>query len=283
MTLGFSQYEARCYVGLLGPAPQTGYAVSKTTGVPQPKVYEALRKLVSRGVVCQLDGKPVRFAAVPPAEVLNDLENTFEDRLVQARQSSAHLQAPAQPESQEPVTSLSSRADVIAAAANAIGSAERRVYLSASSGELTSLQDAVTAAADAGANVVMLCFGRVPFQIDGVRVFRHASTDGALFRRHQARHVAVVVDSRETVHGLAADGRRWSGIRTDSEPIIAAVKGYIRHDIDMQQVYSDFQAELVQAYGPGLQGLEGYRADATDTRGNDHMTPGRAAGQASAG
>lgn len=288
MTLGFSQYEARCYVGLLGPAPQTGYAVSKATGVPQPKVYEALRKLVSRGAARQLAGEPVRFAAVPPAVVLDNLENTFEDRLVQARQSSADLQAPAQPASQEPVTSLSNRADVIAAAANAIGSAVRRVYLSASSGELTSLQDAVTAAADAGVDVVILSFGRVPFQIEGVRVFRHASTDGAVFRHHQARHVAVVVDSRETVYGLAADGRRWSGIHTDSEPIIAAVKGYIRHDIDMQQVYSDFQAELVEAYGPGLQGLEGYRADATDTRGNARTASGRTAsgrraGRASAG
>lgn len=82
---------------------------------------------------------------------------------------------------------------------------------------------------------------------------------------------------------MAADGRRWSGIHTDSEPIIAAVKGYIRHDIDMQQVYSDFQAELVQAYGPGLQGLEGYRTDATDTRGNARTASGRAAGQANAG
>ena len=33
--LGFSQYEARCYVGLLGQEPQTGYSVAKATGVPQ--------------------------------------------------------------------------------------------------------------------------------------------------------------------------------------------------------------------------------------------------------
>ena len=42
-------------------------------------------------------------------------------------------------------------------------------------------------------------------------------------------------------------------------PIIAAVKGFIRHDIDMQQVYADFGPQLIELYGPGLQGLEGYR------------------------
>jgi HTH-type transcriptional regulator, sugar sensing transcriptional regulator len=265
-TLGFSQYEARCYVGLLGPSAQTGYAVSKTTGVPQPKVYEALRKLVARGAARQLAGEPVRFTAVPPEELLDDLESAFEQRLVQARQSSADLEAPAQPTSQEPVDRLNDRAGVLAVAAAAMQSAVRRIYLSASSSELSSLKNEVLTASDAGVDVVLLCFGRMPFQADGVRIFRHASTDGALFRHHQARHIALVVDSRETVFGLAADGRRWSGIHTDSEPILAAVKGYIHHDIDMQQVYNDFRTELVEAYGPGLQGLESYRAAVTSAR-----------------
>jgi HTH-type transcriptional regulator, sugar sensing transcriptional regulator len=36
--LGFSQYEAQAYVGLLGREPLTGYALSNLTGIPQPKV-----------------------------------------------------------------------------------------------------------------------------------------------------------------------------------------------------------------------------------------------------
>jgi hypothetical protein len=40
--------------------------------------------------------------------------------------------------------------------------------------------------------------------------------------------------------------------------------GVVRHDIDMQQVYADFGPQLVEAYGPGLQGLESYRQDPTD-------------------
>jgi sugar-specific transcriptional regulator TrmB len=34
--LGFSQYEARTYAGLIGREPMTGYAVAKETLVPQP-------------------------------------------------------------------------------------------------------------------------------------------------------------------------------------------------------------------------------------------------------
>lgn len=261
LALGFSQYESRCYVGLLGPGPQTGYAVSKATGVPQPKVYEALRKLVSRGAARQLSGEPVLFVAVPPEQLLDDLESGFDDRLDAARAASTALVVGVQPPMQEPVTRLDDRDGVVAATSAVFASATRRVYLSATSTELGSLRAAVEAATKRGVDVVVLCFGKMPFQARGVRVFRHASTDGALFRHHQSRHIALVADSRETIFGLAPDGTAWSGIHTDSAPIIAAIKGYIRHDIDMQQVYGDFRSELTEAYGPGLQELESYRAD----------------------
>jgi sugar-specific transcriptional regulator TrmB len=260
-SLGFSQYEARCYVGLLGLEPQTGYAVSKTTGVPQPKVYEALRKLVSRGAARQLPGEPVRFAAVDPDTLLDDVQASFDERLDDARQSTPDLADVAHPPVQENVAGLTGRDDVLASAVTVLQAASRRVYLSASALEITALTDAITACTERGVDVVLLAFGRVALNIAGVRVFRHASTDGAVFRHHQARHVALVADSRDTVFGLAPDGRVWSGIHTSNAAIIAAVKGYIRHDIDMQQVFIDFGAELVAAYGPGLQGLESYRAE----------------------
>ena len=261
IALGFSQYEARCYVGLLGPEPQTGYAVAKATGVPQPKVYEVLRKLAARGAARQVPGRPVRFAAIPPGELLDSLETTFDERIDSARAASARLDTAGAPPEQEPVTRLADRAVVLEAAGAAMAEAGRRVYLSATSLELRDLKPAVVAAAGTGVDIVVLCFGRMPFQVAGVRTLRHASTDGALFRHHQSRHVALVADSRRTVFGLAADGQRWAGITTTSEIVSAAVKGYIRHDLDLQQVFDDFGPQLIEAYGPGLQRLESYRAD----------------------
>jgi len=258
LDLGFSQYEARCYVGLLGPEPQTGYGVAKITGVPQPKVYEALRKLASRGAAREFAGEPVRFAAVPLAELFAGLQNTFEQRLKLARETSRNVAGADRVSNLQRLTQLS---QVIDAAAASLRDAERRVYLSASAPELNSLRDSIEEAVARGVDVVVLAFGRAPFQMDGLRVFHHASTDGAVYRHHQARHVALVADSRETVYGVAPDGKQWHAITTSSIPIIAAVKSFIRHDIDMQQVYADFGPQLVEAYGPGLQGLEGYRQD----------------------
>lgn len=265
LALGFSQYEARCYVGLLGPGPQTGYGVSKTTGVPQPKVYETLRKLVSRGAARQLAGEPVHFAAVPPRDLLDGLHSSFDSRLEHARNISANLDVAAAPPLQEPVSRLVDRDDVLKAAALVIDAATRRIYLSATAQELASLRPSIQSCVKRGVDVVVLCFGKMPFQSQGVRVFRHASTQGAVFRHHQARHIALVADSRRTIFGLTPDGHAWSGIDTGSVLVIAVVKGYIRHDIDLQQIFGDFSDDLLEAYGPGLQQLESYRADVTSS------------------
>jgi sugar-specific transcriptional regulator TrmB len=79
--LGFSQYEARTYAGLIGREPMTGYAIAKDTLVPQPKVYETLGRLVERGAVLQVSGSPAKFVAVAPARVLSQLERAFRQRL----------------------------------------------------------------------------------------------------------------------------------------------------------------------------------------------------------
>ena len=268
LRLGFSQYEAKCYVGLMAAEPQTGYRVSKVTGVPQPKVYETLRKLVGRGIAREIVGEPTLFSAIPPDVLLSRLEATFEEHLEDARASVKALGNAQLPSDLEYVERFAAEELIVEAAVQCLETATRRIYLSASAEELFALQGAVEAATDRGVDVVVLTFGSKSISLRGARIFSHASTEGALFRHHQARHIALVVDSRRTLNAVAADGKHWQGIRTASEPVIAAVKNFIRHDIDLQQIFADFGPQLVQAYGPGLQALESYRQDQSPLAAN---------------
>ncbi|MCL3816930.1 TrmB family transcriptional regulator [Aeromicrobium wangtongii] len=264
--LGFSSYEARCYVGLLGQPSQTGYAVSKRTGVPQPKVYEALRKLVARGAAFEVDVDPVLFAAVPPKQLLDGLSSHFQERHRGAREAAERLDIDTTVAPVAAVYALDSASSSIAAGTAAISRASRRVYTSASPDEMAQLLPALEERRDAGVDVVLIDFARKPVPADGMRVFRHASTENSIYRHHQARHIAVVVDSVETVYAVAPGGDNWDGVRTRNAAVIAAVKGMIKHDIDLQQIYADFGPALVEAYGPGLQALEKYRQDDTSER-----------------
>ena len=275
--LGFSQYEARCYVGLLNKEPQTGYSVAKATGVPQPKVYEALRKLVSRNAAFELAGSPTRFVPTPPTVLLDELESAVVDRLGEARRAAADLVEEGAP-AVEVLASLNQWPAIVESATRLIQGAQQRIYVSASAAQLADVSNPLRQALDRGVDVVVLCFGAMPFDDERVTLFRHLSTEGVIYRSHQARHLALISDSQSAVWALAKTTGSWSAVETTSELVIAALKGFIRHDIDMQQVFDDFGPALIDRYGPGLEALERYRqVPDAPTSGDTESTSVRAA------
>ncbi|MGH9300202.1 MAG: hypothetical protein ACRDZT_09820, partial [Acidimicrobiales bacterium] len=70
-----------------------------------------------------------------------------------------------------------------------------------------------------------------------------------------ARHLALVVDGTRVLWALAADGASWEAVTADDSLLAAAIKGYVRHDIYVQQISKDFGDVLAERYGPGLEEL----------------------------
>jgi HTH-type transcriptional regulator, sugar sensing transcriptional regulator len=255
--LGFSQYEARTYAGMIGREPMTGYAVAKETKVPQPKVYETLGRLVDRGVVVQVSGAPAKFIALPPARVLAQLEAAFRQRLSTAELEIARMgQAETDTPAMRPYNEATSWISIAAAAKDLLRQAETRIYISGHSQHLTALRDEIRAADTQGIRIDLLCFGEPRLALASGSVVRHSSTDGKLYRHHQARHLGIAVDSRAALWALAPDGRDWQAVWADDDPLLTAlVKGFVRHDLFIQRVYHDMTEEMIGRYGPGLAGL----------------------------
>jgi HTH-type transcriptional regulator, sugar sensing transcriptional regulator len=250
--LGFSQYEARTYVGLLLADAATGYTVANETGVPQPKVYETLRRLVDRGAAVLLDEKPARYAAVPPDVLLRALEQEFQDRLAAAAKSLRSLPRRSSSARSLPLSRLGSLDAALEHAGTAISNARSRVYLSGKGDDLKGLASSVDEASERGVQFVIVHFGRLPFEPPRGKVMRHASTEGTLYASRKAHHLAVVVDSRWTLWGLARDGQAWDVMYGEAPLVASLVKSYIRHDLFVQRMYTDLAGELEALYGPGL-------------------------------
>jgi len=250
--LGFSQYEARTYVGLLMSDGATGYSVANETGVPQPKVYETLRRLVDRGAAVLTGERPARYAAVAPEVLLTALEKEFAGKVQAARHSLEDMPARDFAERGLPIAKLDSLPAAIERAAGAIAGARNRVYLSGRAQELKGLAGAVDEASERGVQFVIVHFGPLPFQAPRGKVMRHASTEGTLYASRKAHHLAAVVDSRWAMWALARDGRDWD-IMFGEVPLVASlVKSYIRHDLFVQRMYADLPDQLELLYGPGL-------------------------------
>jgi len=69
--LGFSDYEASVYVALLDLGEATADELSKTSGVPLPRVYTVLDELVRKGFVDVTMGRPKKYFLVDPNEALD--------------------------------------------------------------------------------------------------------------------------------------------------------------------------------------------------------------------
>jgi HTH-type transcriptional regulator, sugar sensing transcriptional regulator len=249
--LGFSQYEARAYVGLVAYGEQTGYGLANLTGVPQPKIYETLHRLAERSAVAQTNLRPARYVAISAEVLLSALERDFSLRVRLARDEAARL--PRSGGSSVGADGrLASWEEVLAQATSAIQRASEKVYLSGRSRELKLLRDVVAEAARRGVTFVVIHFGPLPFAVPRGRAIRHLSTEGTLYASRQAHHLALVADSTRIVWAFARDGSSWRGTSQSDEVLATVVKGYIRHDIMVQRIFADLPEQLTSLYGPRL-------------------------------
>jgi HTH-type transcriptional regulator, sugar sensing transcriptional regulator len=255
--LGFSQYEAQAYVGLLGHEPLTGYALSNVTGIPQPKVYETLRRLTAKGIVAAVDGEPARFVAVPADQLLTDLEDTFRAKLAGAQRELAQATQAPDGDGYRVLRSLRRWEAIEETTVAVIDSSRRHVYVSVNCPEPQVIAAAIGRADARGVICDVLHFGEPIVEVRHGRTVGHDSTRGVVYRRHQARHVAVVADSADVVWAVAEDGSAWQSMVGRDSLLAALAKGYIRHDIYVQQIWNEFHDVLSQRWGPGMQQLVG--------------------------
>lgn len=253
--LGFSQYEARAYIGLLGQEPQTGYALAVRTQIPQPKAYETLRRLELKGAVACTSVSPAKYVAVAAERLVAGLRDQFGRRLEEVRAGLEELQGATSQSEWRVLESLRSWPAIAQRARNIISRANRHVYISLHSDQLDDLAAELRAADRSGVRCDVLCFGHVSLELENGRFLQHSSTDGIVYRHHQARHLALVADNESAVWALAEDGAQWDSQVGVDPLMVAVVKGYIRHDIYVQQIFADFGSELVERYGEGLEQL----------------------------
>lgn len=85
--LGFSEYEAKCYLALFGKESLRVNEVAHMAEIPRPNAYEALRKLLAKGLCVSLPGRTRKYAAADPRHFkdksLESLSNSMKsiDRL----------------------------------------------------------------------------------------------------------------------------------------------------------------------------------------------------------
>jgi len=76
---GLNSYEAKLWTALLSRGVATAGELSDIANVPRSRSYDVLESLERKGFVVMKLGKPIKYIAVPPQEVLERVKKSVKD------------------------------------------------------------------------------------------------------------------------------------------------------------------------------------------------------------
>jgi HTH-type transcriptional regulator, sugar sensing transcriptional regulator len=77
--LGINSYEAKLWTALLSRGMATAGELSDIANVPRSRSYDVLESLERKGFIVMKLGKPIRYIAVPPQEVIERVKSKIQE------------------------------------------------------------------------------------------------------------------------------------------------------------------------------------------------------------
>ena len=81
--LGLNSYEAKLWTALLSQGVSTAGELSDIADVPRSRSYDVLESLEKKGFIIQKLGKPIKYVAIPPEEVLERVKKQIKNQAEQ--------------------------------------------------------------------------------------------------------------------------------------------------------------------------------------------------------
>lgn len=244
MSMGFSEYESRAYIALLGHNPVTAYMVARASGIATSKVYETLDKLVERGVVLAVgEGRARKFVPLGPTEFMDRLRGRTDDALGSIETGLLELHSVSEP---SVIWNLAAYEPMISKALRMIGAAKDNILISVWADEMGELAPALREAESRGTRVSVVHFG-----IAGERagqMFTHPIHD-TIYAERGGRGIALVSDIREALIGTIRPDGECEGAYSANRGFVTLAEDYIKHDVYIMKVVHRFDRELRRAFG----------------------------------
>ncbi len=77
--MGTNLYETRLWLALLNHGISTAGELAEAAGVPRSRSYDVLESLSQKGlVVIKSEGRPLKYAAVPPEQAIDNIKKFYE-------------------------------------------------------------------------------------------------------------------------------------------------------------------------------------------------------------
>ncbi len=222
--LGFSQYEATCYMTLVGNHPVNGSQLSKISGIARSRIYDVLRNLISKGYVIEVNSG--QYAPLPADEVVRRLKRNFNSNIKVFEEKIA---AASQKNDFEFVWTITGYENVMEKAIEMIKNAETEIYVRLFPNACQHLDPYLIQADKRGVNIRYIAMGKTAKKFD-VQVI-HPDHEH-LQQTIGGRSIEVITDKNEALVGIfETDKEDSSAINwTRNQWFIVANRDSLRHD-----------------------------------------------------
>lgn len=245
MSLGYSEYEAKVYVGLIKNPEVSGYEASKHSGVPRSKVYEVLNSLVEKGAALEMSVDDRVLYRPLPYRVLVERHR----REMHQRLSDLERKLGSVPEAEDEYNFfvLTGRDPLLARVRDMLSSAEHTAFVSCWPEERVALSDDVAAARERGVTVIVLVYENHPEGVgcaDGYDTFYHSVTP---MQDRQVevlgRWLMVVADATEVVIGQIKEDAE-TALCSRNRLVAFLITQAVAHDITVLQAVRSLGEDL---------------------------------------
>lgn len=240
--IGFSPYEARAYLTLLANQPVNGYDLARLSGIPSSKIYETLKRLVTKGVALSSASLPIVYHALPPDELIAGIRRQTEQSLEFLE---GVLPGFAVKPSSGMVWRLNDRATILRRLQEIVLNASGEVYLSVWPMESGVLAEAVKRARERGVRCWVASFGKG--DLDGEGVYDLLSCGVSSAARLGKRLTAAAVDDELALIAEFRDDGESSGAFAEDPSLALVTKEYIVHDLVNHALISELGSDRFSA------------------------------------
>lgn len=236
-SIGFSTYESRCYIALIGAAsPMNGYEVAKISGVPRSAVYESLQKLVARGAAMMVAGAAEgasAFVALPVEAFVDRLRNQLSGTLDGL---ASVLPSMSTARSSSVVARLTGRPKVLERFIAVMETAREHCLMSLWPSGAHEVRDTAARLVARGVEVTSVIRGDFPdFPGDShPHVF---GTPDDLRQILGCLFYVVVADRSEALIGVREGGQTW-GFWSDDRAVVTLAQKFVLKDLVIQELGS---------------------------------------------
>lgn len=245
--LGLTVYEAKAYVALLKRHPAKAHEISRHSGIPTPRVYEVVSRLVEKGLAVPIGNDPVLYEPLPAKEFVRLRKACFEHLVARLEKQLDELAA--EPAA-EVLWHIWGYENLLAKVREIISQAEKQVLFSIWTPQIVDLCKDLKEAHSRGVMLIIIQMGDDPPgcpEWPVGRVYRHMMVP-TVYERHGSE-LLVSADDRNGLMMNRAAGRDWEGFWTSNQAIVRVITNYIRHDI--------YLAKIALRYGEMLKGVYG--------------------------